>query len=98
MHIFRLIVPLAMALNLGCAATSGVVSAGGDKFVVSRQSITTFSRDALKADVIEEASSYCKSKNKELVIISTSVALAPFMWGNFWKAEVQFRCVVALSD
>ena len=87
-----LVVPLV--LLTACAANSGVVPAGPDTYLVSRQAATGFSGSGtLKADALREANEYCASQKKQLKVINTTEAQPPFVLGNFPKAEVEFMCL-----
>lgn len=77
----------------GCASTSGVVSIGGNAYMVSRSEKgfdTTGSR--VKAVAIKEADTFCILNGKALEIIkSTQKDMVPFT--SDAQAEIQFRCV-----
>jgi len=87
-------------LVCGCASNSGIIPTGADTYMVSRQAATGFSGlGTLKADALEEATQYCLRENKNLHVISATEAEPPFIFGNFPKANVQFKCVdVATED
>lgn len=85
---------LALLILGGCAANSGVVPTGPDTYIVSRQAPSAFSGlGTLKTDAIREASDYCQQQQRQLQVISATEAEPPFVFGNFPKAEVQFRCI-----
>ncbi len=93
MNLFCYLLPI---LLVGCASNSGVVPIGSDTFMVSRQAATGFSGlGTLKADALGEANQYCVGQQKKLHVISATEAEPPFIFGNFPKAEVQFKCVDA---
>lgn len=80
----------------GCASNSGVVPIGPATFMVSRQAATGFSGSGtLKADALQEANQYCLSQDKKLQVVNTAEAQPPYIFGNFPKAEVQFKCLDA---
>jgi hypothetical protein len=80
-------------LAAGCASNSGVVSMGKDSYFISRQAATGFSGlGTLKAETLTEAGSFCGSKGKEVEVISITEAQPPFIFGNFPKADLQFKC------
>lgn len=88
----RLALSLLIACS-GCAVNSGVVQTGKDSFMVSRQAATGFTGSGnLKAEAINEASEHCATKNKSLLLISSTEAPPPYIFGNFPKAEIQFKC------
>ena len=84
---------LFIPLISGCASTSGVVSTGGDAFMVSRSEKgfdTTGSR--VKAVALKEANEFCSSNAKVIEIIkATQKDMVPFT--SDAQAEVEFRCV-----
>ena len=83
-----------LSLLVGCAANSGVVPMGPDTYFVSRQAATGFSGSGtLKAEVLTEAGQYCISRKKTVQVVNTTEAKPPFIFGNFPKAEIQFKCM-----
>ena len=96
MKIFCYLLPM---LLLGCASNSGIVPTGDDTHIVSRQAATGFSGlGTLKADALQEANQYCLSQKKNLHVISATESKPPFIFGNFPKADVRFRCVDVATD
>ena len=95
-----LIISGSVALLLcGCAKNSGIVRTGADTYLVSRQAATGFSgMSTLKADAMIEASDFCSAQGKALKVISTEDAKPPYIFGNFPKTEVQFRCANSESE
>ncbi len=90
----KIIVMVLFSCLSGCASNSGVLPIGQDVYMVSRQAATGFSGSGtLKAEAISEAKIFCDSKRKELKIVSTNEAIPPYIFGNFPKAEVQFKCL-----
>ena len=78
----------------GCASNSGVVPAGPDSYLVSRQAATGFSgMGTLKADALREASEYCVSHGRLFVVTKTSESRPPYILGNYPKADVEFQCL-----
>lgn len=83
-----------IGLFYGCAYNSGVLPVGNDGYMVSRQARTGFFGMAnLKAEAIQEATTYCESKGKTIYVTSTSESKPPFILANYPRAEVQFECV-----
>ena len=81
-------------LLVGCATNSGVAPMGPDTYVVTRQAATGFSGSGdLKAEALREANEYCLSQKREMHVVSTAEAKPPYIFGNFPKAEVQFKCL-----
>lgn len=92
---FYKVVALAGAvLMTGCASNSGVVSMGKDSYFVSRQAATGFSgAGTLKAETLSEAGAYCGAKGKSVEVVTLTEAQPPFIFGNFPKADLQFKCI-----
>jgi hypothetical protein len=83
-----------LLLVVGCAVNSGVVSTGPDTFMVSRQAATGFTGlGDLKAQALREANQFCADKVKSMEVISTDESKPPYIFGNFPRVEVQFRCL-----
>ena len=81
-------------LFAGCATNSGVAPTGSDTYMVTRQAATGFSGSGdLKAEALREANQFCLSQKKEMQVVNTTEARPPFIFGNFPKAEVQFKCL-----
>ena len=88
------VVLVIAVLLAGCAANSGVVPMGSDVYFASRQAATGFSgASALKGEVLQEANQHCLALKKSVEVIQLTEARPPFIFGNYPKAEVQFRCV-----
>jgi len=80
----------------GCAINTGVVPIGQDTFMVSRQAATGFSGlGDLKGEAFREANQYCLDQRKSVQVLHTSESSPPYIFGNFPKAVVQFRCLDA---
>jgi hypothetical protein len=89
------IAALAFMLT-GCVANSGIVPIGRDTYMVSRQAATGFSGSStLKAEAFQEANQHCVAQKKVMQVVNTTEAQPPFVFGNYPKAEVQFRCLNA---
>ena len=85
---------LPILLLVGCATNSGIAPMGQDTYMVARQAATGFSGSGdLKAEALREANDYCMSQKREMQVLSTSEAKPPYIFGNFPKAEVQFKCL-----
>jgi hypothetical protein len=84
---------LALVLS-GCASNSGVVSMGNDTYMVSRQAASGFSgMGTLKADAMREAYQQCQLTGKRVEVIEIIDAKPPYIFGNFPKTEIRFKCV-----
>lgn len=91
---YGLVTAAMVALLGGCAANSGVVSLGADRFIVSRQAATGFSGlGTLKADALREAEQHCTKKGKAVYVLKTTESEPPYVLGNFPRAEVEFMCL-----
>lgn len=82
------------AILSGCATTSsGIIAAGKNTYVVSRQEGAFPSGNKpLLAEAITEANIFCSTQDKEVKIIDTHERSGPFILGNFPKATVTFSC------
>lgn len=79
---------------IGCAANSGVVPMGNDTYMVSRQAATGFTgMGTLKADAMREAYQQCQKSGKSVEVVETIDARPPYIFGNFPKTEIRFKCV-----
>jgi len=88
------ILPLVFVL-FGCAQNSGIIPMGGETYMVSRQAATGFTgMGTLKAEVMREAYSQCQKSNKMVKVLETIDAKPPFIFGNFPKTEIRFKCVI----
>lgn len=80
----------------GCAVNTGVVPVGQDTFMVSRQAATGFSGlGDLRGEAFREAHQYCLDQRKSVQVIHASESSPPYIFGNFPKAVVQFKCLDA---
>jgi hypothetical protein len=62
--------------------------------MVTRQAAMGFSGSGdLKAEALREANQYCLTQQKQMHVVSTSEGKPPYIFGNFPKAEVQFKCL-----
>ena len=78
----------------GCASHTGVVSIGKDTFMIAKQQATGFpGLGNMKAEIIGEGSSYCRTQNKEFQIVSTNETQPPYILGNYPRSEITFMCV-----
>ena len=78
----------------GCASNSGVVPIGTDTFVVSRQAATGFSgMGTLKADAMAEAYAECQRTARTVDVIEEKASDPPYIFGNFPRVEITFRCL-----
>ncbi|WP_447892343.1 hypothetical protein [Pseudomonas marginalis] len=89
-----LIVPIAATLLIsGCAGT-GVVPMGQDTYMLAKDgSFTTFGGGAVKAELYQEANTFCEKKGKQLMPVRE--ASRDSGYGRYANAELQFRCLDA---
>jgi hypothetical protein len=81
-------------LLTGCAQNSGIIPMGGETYMVSRQAATGFSgMGTLKAEAMREAYEQCKKSQKIVNVLETIDAKPPYIFGNFPKTEIRFKCV-----
>ena len=80
----------------GCATkTIGPNSIGKDKYIIARQEGAFPSgNEPLLSGAITEANNFCRSLNKDLEVIKTHENQGPFIFGNYPKATVTFKCIV----
>jgi hypothetical protein len=79
---------------IGCAQTnSGPISAGGNTYVLSRQAgAFPTGKEPLLAEALAEASMKCDSDKRKMVLVSTAENPGPFIFGNYPKATIIFKC------
>jgi hypothetical protein len=78
----------------GCASNSGVVQMGSDSYMVSRQAASGFTgMSTLKADAMREAYARCQQTGQSVEVVETVDAKPPYIFGNFPKTEIRFKCV-----
>jgi len=89
--------PIAFSVVLfafACGTNTGVQSLGGDTFKIFKQGSTGFvGSDKIRSDVELQASQFCAQKGKSMQVLNVITGQPPYIFGNFPKAEVQFRCV-----
>ena len=81
-----------LALIAGCAH-SGVVAMGPDTYMVANSEWGFSSGGYQKAKALQEASAYCKSIGKEILVLSSKQNDVEL--GKTPAAEIQFRCLLA---
>lgn len=90
----RIALVAALAALSACAVNPGVSPMGGDRYHVSRQGATGASSIAtLQAETLREADAFCVSTNRSLEVLNTKQTKPPYLFGNFPRAEVEFRCL-----
>ena len=77
-----------------CATDSGVVPAGENMFVITKQAASGFSgMGNLKAETLTEASTFCSKTGKVIKIVDSQESQPPYVFGNFPRIELTFQCV-----
>lgn len=80
-----------MALT-ACASTTGVVSAGKDQYMIAREDNgPASSLGAIKAQVLQEAGTFCAGQGKAMEIVRENDV--PRSFGQFPQTSLQFKCV-----
>jgi len=84
---------VSLVFVLGCAHNSGVFPIDGDQFMVSNQGHSFLaSMPKLRKEASDQASSYCRSSGKSLLIVRYEDAKGPFVAGNFPRTDLIFKC------
>ncbi|VTU37109.1 hypothetical protein [Variovorax sp. PBL-E5] len=90
----RKLLLIALLPLAGCATNSGVVPIGGDTFFITKQAASGFSGVGnLKPEALREAYTYCATTKQKMETISMTEAQPPYIFGNFPRVELQFKCV-----
>lgn len=67
---------------------------GNHTYMVSRQAPSGFhGMKKLKADVMSEAYEQCQKNNKAVEVIEAVDAESLYIFGNFPKTEIRFKCI-----
>ncbi|HZM87127.1 MAG TPA: hypothetical protein VFF31_11440 [Blastocatellia bacterium] len=67
---------------------------GSDTYMVSRQAATGFTgMGTLKAEAMKEAYEQCQKTGKSVQVLEAVDARPPYIFGNFPKTEIRFKCV-----
>ncbi|NTU73794.1 hypothetical protein HGB07_06555 [Candidatus Roizmanbacteria bacterium] len=84
---------ILVLLVSGCASTSGIVSAGKDKYLITAHNMAAgASGEQLKEHLYRGASEYCNASGKEFEQLElTAEGYKPFV--RLAHAEMTFRCV-----
>lgn len=88
---------LVLGLLAGaCASHSGIVSTGGDQFMLAKQAATGLSGlGNMKAEIITEGTQHCAALGKQFELVSAQETQPPYLLGNYPRSEIQFKCVAA---
>jgi len=83
-----------LLLLVGCGTNTGVQPLTNDTFKIFKQGSTGLvGSDKIKSDVELQASQYCAGKGKSMQVLNVITGQPPYIFGNFPKAEIQFKCV-----
>jgi hypothetical protein len=95
------VVSIVLAMTVlvgGCATNTGVTSLGPDTFKIYKRGATGFvGSEAIKSDVMLQASDYCSKRGQFVQVLSEHLGSPPYIFGNFPKAEIQFKCVASAA-
>lgn len=82
---------LSAAFFSGCASTTGVIPAGKDTFMISREDNgPASSLGSIKAAVYKEANAYCAGQGKVMEIVRETDV--PRSFGQFPQTSLHFKC------
>jgi hypothetical protein len=80
-------------LMSACAINSGVVPLNNNTYTITKQAATGFSGiEGVREDVLQDANKFCVSMGKNLKIWSTYETKPPYIFGNFPRAFINFKC------
>ncbi|MEJ8855814.1 hypothetical protein WKW79_14620 [Variovorax robiniae] len=83
-----------LCMLAGCASNSGVIPTGSGGFLIAKQAATGFpGMGNLKAEVYQAAVAHCGKDKKEMEVTTYTESQPPFIFGNYPRAEVAFKCV-----
>jgi hypothetical protein len=86
------IILASLTLVAGCESTTGIIPAGKDTFMISREDNgPAASLGAIKAKVFQEAGAFCAGHGKDMRIVKENDV--PRSFGQFPQTSVQFTCV-----
>ena len=90
----RRMIVFVILFTVACGTNTGVQPLGNDTFKIFKQGSSGFvGSDKIRSDVELQASQYCAQQGKSMQVINVITGQPPYIFGNFPKAEVQFRCV-----
>lgn len=90
----RILILLVCLGLIGCGINSGVVKIGEDAYKINRRVGSGFQgATGIKEAALLEAGEFCVSQGKELKVSNIGGSHPPYIFGNFPKVEVQFKCI-----
>jgi hypothetical protein len=91
-HFLNKTIVIAALTLCGCASTTGVISAGKDQYMISREDNgPAASLGAIKAQVFQDAGAFCAGKGKAMEIVRENDV--PRSFGQFPQTSLQFKCI-----
>jgi len=82
---------MCAALMCGCATNSGIVDLGGGHYVYEREAVMAYNGNAVKIEMLKEASAFCAKQGKQMEVQS-SEAKSYAIGSSYAGAEIQFSC------
>lgn len=90
----RILMVSTIALFIAGCSGPGVVPMGRDTYMIAKDgSFTTFGGGAVKAELYQEANTFCENKGKQLMPVKD--ASRDSGYARYASAELQFRCLDA---
>lgn len=87
-------ISIVSMLVSGCAVNSGVLKISEDTYKVSRQAATGFEGSSgIRDGALQEANEFCAKQGKCLKVILIGGHHPPYIFGNFPKVDIQFKCL-----
>lgn len=84
----------AVTILTGCASHTGVIPMGQGTYMIAKQQATGFpGLGNLKAEIVTEGVAKCSSEGRKFELVSTKESQPPYIFGNFPRSEIIFRCV-----
>ena len=82
-----------LILLTGCAAHPSIVPAGEGTYIASRSGQAFTSITDLKAKSLTQADEFCAAKHMTFAVLHSSNSEPPYIFGNYPRVEIQFKCV-----
>lgn len=90
---------LFLFIFIGCAEKSGVYPAGEGTYAISIQAATGFSGlQNIKSEAYNEASEFCKNKNKDFKVVNIETSKPPYILENYPRVDLYFKCITKDSS
>lgn len=85
-------------LLTACAAQPSITPAGEGTYIASRSGQAYNSITGLKAKALTQADEFCGAKHMTFKVLSSTNSEPPYIFGNFPRVEIHFRCVPLEAD